>query len=95
MNEVITLADGKIYYQDTDSLHIKEKDIEVLATDFKKKYRRVLIGKQMGQFHSDFESKLPELKDKKLYSERFISLGKKSYIDKLVADDCPHFDYHI
>lgn len=39
MNEVITLADGKIYYQDTDSLHIKEEDIEVLEKDFKKKYK--------------------------------------------------------
>lgn len=95
MNEVITLADDKIYYQDTDSLHIFQEDIKVLAEDYKQKYNRELIGENMGQFHSDFTSpKFP--KGDNIYSRRFISLGKKCYIDELTSEEHPDIvDYHI
>ena len=59
MNEVMCLAEDnglKIYYQDTDSMHIKECDIKTLAEKYKQIYHRELIGKGMGQFHSDFDS---------------------------------------
>ncbi len=86
MNEVMCLAEDeglKLYYQDTDSIHIKDCDIQKLETAFKQKYNRDLIGKQLGQFHSDFEIKGCE----EIVSRRAIFLGKKSYIDELVGKD--------
>ena len=57
MNEVMCLAfdEGcRIYYQDTDSMHICKSDLSKLESAFKSKYGRELIGTQLGQFHSDF-----------------------------------------
>ena len=59
MNEVMCLAYDigcKIYYQDTDSMHIRVQDLEKLQNEFKKKYNRELVGSNLGQFHSDFTS---------------------------------------
>ena len=72
-----------IYYQDTDSMHMYLEDVPKLQKAFNKKYNRELIGKGMGQFHSDFE--LDGCKD--VYSEKFIALGKKCYVDCLVGID--------
>lgn len=87
MNEVMCTAEDlgcKIYYQDTDSMHIQESDIPVLSEEFARRYKRELIGKQFGQFHSDFKlDEHPNAKD--LHSEGLICLGKKCYIDKLVG----------
>tara|TARA_R110000772_G_scaffold2902_5_gene10768 strand:- start:2109 stop:5378 length:3270 start_codon:yes stop_codon:yes gene_type:complete len=86
MNEVMATAEDNempIYYQDTDSMHIKCEDVEKLQKVYNKKYGRELIGIQMGQFHTDFE--LDGCKD--IYSEKFIALGKKCYIDCLVGTD--------
>ena len=86
MNEVMTLAEDQgypIYYQDTDSMHIMNEHVPLLADSFREKYKRELIGKGMGQFHVDFD--LDGCKD--IYSEKFIGLGKKSYIDCLVGID--------
>jgi hypothetical protein len=94
MNEVICLAEDNnlnIYYQDTDSIHIEDKDITVLEKLFKIKYNKNLIGKNMGQFHSDF--KLLDKKEegakgcKNIIAIDSIFLGKKSYIDKLQGED--------
>jgi hypothetical protein len=85
MNEVMCLAqekDLKIYYQDTDSMHINDKDIEILEKEFRSKYNRELIGKNMGQFHSDFDLG----KAKNIVATKSIFLGKKSYYDKLEGD---------
>lgn len=85
MNEVMCLAeekDLKIYYQDTDSMHIDDKDIKILTKEFKNKYNRDLIGKGMGQFHSDFDMG----KAKNIVATKSIFLGKKSYFDKLEGD---------
>jgi hypothetical protein len=87
MNEVMCLAEDNgvdIYYQDTDSMHLKDKDIKLLTDKFKEKYDRDLEGKMMGQFHSDFE--LKDSNDKKckdVIAVRSIFLGKKSYVDEL------------
>lgn len=97
MNEVMCLADDnniKLYYQDTDSIHIKDKDIKTLSDAFTVKYDRELIGKNMGQFHSDFDIK--GCKD--IISRRAIFLGKKSYIDELEGTNENGekvVDYHI
>jgi len=105
MNEVMCLAEDKglnIYYQDTDSMHIDDKDIKILEDDFKKIYNRDLIGEQMGQFHSDFEfydedgNKRKDIKNIKAVESIF--LGKKCYIDKLEGTNSngeKEIDYHV
>ena len=82
MNEVITTAEDlgiKIFYQDTDSMHILENDLIKLSEQYKQLYDRDLIGSNMGQFHNDFT--LEGLNN--IYSKELVILGKKSYIDLL------------
>jgi len=82
MNEVMCLAEDnaiELYYQDTDSIHLNDCDISKLSSKFQEKYNRELIGKHLGQFHSDFN--LEGCKD--VVSVQSIFLGKKCYIDKL------------
>jgi hypothetical protein len=97
MNEVMCLAEDSgldIYYQDTDSMHIKDKDIKTLSDAFTEKYNRELIGKNMGQFHSDFDIKGCH----NIIARRSIFLMKKTYIDELVGTNDKGeevIDYHI
>ena len=96
MNEVMCLAEDNgldMFYQDTDSIHIKDKDIKILADKFRAIYGRELIGKNLGQFHSDFEIDGAE----NVYATRSIFLGKKCYIDELAGekDGKTVVDYHI
>ena len=44
-----------IYYTDTDSMHIKYEDVEKLENGYYQKYNKELCGKNMGQFHIDFD----------------------------------------
>lgn len=98
MNEVMCLAEDnemKIYYQDTDSMHIEDRHIEPLSELYKKMYNRELIGKNMGQFHSDFSS---DTIVKDIIAVKSIFLGKKCYIDVLEGldeNDNLVQDYHI
>jgi len=98
MSEVMCLAEDNsmnIYYTDTDSIHIPDKDIEPLAELFEEKYFRPLIGKNMGQFHTDFKSKIIK---KNIMAVKSIFLSKKMYIDVLEGlDDKGNTvqDYHI
>jgi len=96
MNEVMTLAednDIKIFYQDTDSMHIDNDKVQHLAELFKETYNRDLIGKSMGQFHCDFE---PYSGKDALYAIRTIILGKKSYYDKVFyGEDIYHDHYRM
>ena len=83
MNEVMCLAedlDIKIFYQDTDSMHLEKDKFELLKNEFYKKYGRELDGDKMGQFHSDFD----ELADSWAYQSIFN--GKKCYIDLLTNE---------
>lgn len=87
MNEVFSIANDNnlpIYYTDTDSLHMNYEDVSILEKEFKKKYNRVLTGKQLGQFHIDFDldGACDEIK-----SIKAIFLGKKAYIDLLQSKD--------
>lgn len=82
MNEVMCLAEDEkldMYYTDTDSIHIKESHVDILANKFEEKYNRKLIGGNLGQFHCDF--------DNDAVSTHLIALGKKSYIDLLENPD--------
>jgi hypothetical protein len=99
MNEVMCLSEDmgiNIYYQDTDSMHIDTDNIEKLSEAFQDKYERKLIGKNMGQFHSDFDFKDAD-KDAEINAIKSIFLGKKTYIDLLesTVDGKKAYDYHI
>ena len=88
MNEVMCLAEDnniKIYYQDTDSMHIKANGLEKLKKLFFEKYNRVLDGDMLGQFNSDFEMK--EDVSNNVHANKTIILGKKCYIDRIVGYD--------
>lgn len=95
MNEVMCLAEDlgmTIYYQDTDSMHIERRNLNRLALQYKEVYGRELIGRQLGQFHSDFDQLRPESTNVRAVESYFI--GKKCYLDKLV-DDQGNTGYHI
>lgn len=80
MNEVMCTAEDigiKIYYQDTDSMHIQKNKIDDLAKEYKKRFGRELIGKNLGQFHNDFD----EVENGYAYKSIFV--GKKMYVDIL------------
>ena len=98
MNEVMCTAEDngfKMFYQDTDSIHISNNDIVKLENVFKNKYNRDLIGKNLGQFHSDFSIE----GCKNIVAVESIFLGKKSYIDVIQGEDITtgeiKQDYHI
>ena len=94
MNEVFCTAedfDIKINYQDTDSAHLKKKDLPILAKLYKAKYNRELIGKNLGQFHSDFA----EIdKGHESSAIKSIFCGKKTYIDML-SNDLGSIAFHV
>lgn len=98
MNEVMCLAEDvniPLYYQDTDSIHIEEEHINKLADKYEDKFNRKLIGKGMGQFHSDFDS---DIIKSDIHAIESIFLGKKCYIDVLCGKDENGnvvYDYHI
>jgi hypothetical protein len=93
MNRVMCLAENngiEIFYVDTDSMHIRDKDIIKLSKLFKDKYGEELIGSNLCQYHSDFAP----INGKPSWSIKFIGLGKKAYLDVLTNEDGDK-DYHI
>jgi hypothetical protein len=99
---------SEIYYKDTNSMHIQDSKVEPQADVIREKYGRELIGKNLGQFHSDFEfSEIYHTVDGKLtkvgksvdvvgeiLAVKSIFLGKKSYIDR-IRDEIGNEAYHI
>lgn len=86
MNEVMCLAEDlnlDMYYQDTDSIHIKRSQVPLLDLAFKDKYNRELIGKELQQFSSDFDLEGAV----NVRSTESFFLGKKNYFDKLEGED--------
>lgn len=98
MNEVMSIANDnniKIYYQDTDSMHIEKNDIAKLEYLYKMEYKKELHGSDLGNFHTDFKLKGAVTE---ISSKRSIFLDKKSYIDHLIAKNKDGQDiegYHI
>ncbi|RLN51642.1 hypothetical protein BBJ28_00024311 [Nothophytophthora sp. Chile5] len=95
MNRAMCLAEdinADIWYQDTDSLMIDFDKVPILSDSFREKYGKELIGKQMGQFHVDFN-----LKGSKgnIFAKESIFLGKKSYLASLACDGNDAEDFHI
>ena len=89
MNEVMYCAEDNclsITYTDTDSIHIKYDEVSVLEQKFKEKYGRELTGKNLGQFHIDFD--LDGAGDnEEIKSIKSVFLGKKCYMDLLQSKD--------
>ena len=78
----------KIYYMDTDSMHLSEKDMNITVDLFRKKYGRELVGKNLGQFHSDFAVEYKEgITPTNIRANKTIILGKKCYLDNLIYED--------
>ena len=100
MNEVmVTCEDNhlKVFYQDTDSCHIPRRAVPILEGLYKHKYGRELRGKNLGQFHGDFDS---DILEGEVYAVESVFLGKKVYVDKLTdgktkdSDGNLIYDYH-
>lgn len=98
MNSVMCLAEDnniKIYYQDTDSIHLEKSDIDKLEKKYSDKYNKKLIGENLCQFHNDFSIK----KDGYIYDDVVacgcVFLGKKCYLDILKTVDNKYLDLHI
>lgn len=88
MNEVMCTAEDlkiELYYQDTDSMHIQYSKIPLLEEKFMDKYGRKLIGKDLGQYHSDF--KVEGWNTDNIWSDESFFLGKKAYVDKLCSNE--------
>lgn len=84
MNEVFDVMNTNnlpVFYTDTDSIHMLKKDVEPLGEAYAKQYNRELIGKNLGQFHTDFSMEGCE----DVYSTKFIALGSKCYMDVLTG----------
>lgn len=95
MNQVFNVAEVQgypIFYQDTDSMHMLRQHVPLLAKHFRAKYKRDLIGKQLGQFHTDFDLKGSE---GEIYSTLSIFLGKKCYIDRLKCTGNDVTGHHV
>lgn len=97
MNRVMCLAEDNnidIYYQDTDSMHMKYGDISKLSKLYKNKYNNELIGEELGQFHTDFSMK--EKYNGNIIACGSIFLAKKCYLDVLKYDNNNNLiDLHI
>lgn len=87
MNEIFDIANDNgfpIYYTDTDSLHCNCADVKPLEAEYKRIYGKELNGKNLEQFHTDFN--LDGAVDE-IYAIKSIFLGKKSYMDYLESKD--------
>ena len=96
LHEVLNICSENnynVYYVDTDSMHIDKNCIEPLRTKYRLKYNRELIGKNLGQFHSDFDIKCPHTEQ--VYSTKTILLGKKVYCDELLCPECLKESVHF
>ena len=57
MNKVFSCCDDcsiRVYYQDTDSIHLNYDDVDKHVETYKQTYDQELVGTGLGQFHVDF-----------------------------------------
>ena len=76
--------DVKIYYQDTDSIHLNYDDVDTVAKRYKEKYGLESVGEDLGNFHIDFSM---DKSNSEIYAVESLFLGKKTYIDILEPTD--------
>ena len=87
MNKVFSCADDlniKIYYQDTDSIHLNYDDVDKVVKRYKEKYGLELVGEDLGNFHIDFSM---DKSSSEIYAVESLFLGKKTYIYILEPTD--------
>ena len=88
MNKVFSCADDcaiKIYYQDTDSIHLNYEDVDRIEHIYKDKYGSELVGEELGNYHIDFSM---DKANTEIYAVESLFLGKqRSYIDMLESTD--------
>ena len=80
MNKVFSCADDcdiKIYYQDTDSIHLNYGDVDTVVKMYKETYGLELVGEELGNFHIDFSM---DKSNSEIYAVESLFLGKKTYI---------------
>jgi hypothetical protein len=97
MNEVFSVMDDNkqpVFYTDTDSIHMLQKDVKVLGESYKDTFNRDLIGKNLGQFHTDFDMDGCT----NVYSIKHIPIAPKTYLDILQGTNVQGetvYDTHI
>ena len=87
MNKVFSCADDlniKIYYQDTDSIHLNYDDVDKIVDRYKDKYKLNLAGEDLGNFHVDFDRYGAT---SEIYAIESSFPGTKTYIDMLESTD--------
>ena len=87
MNKVFdasTRCGVKIYYQDTDSIHLNYDDVDKIVKKYKEIYDKDLVGEDLGNFHIDFSM---DKANSEIYAIESLFLGKKTYIDILESTD--------
>ncbi len=99
MNRVMCLAedhDLHIWYQDTDSMHIIDEHLTKLIALYNAKYKCELVGKDLTQFHNDFDcpAKFAEAGFEP-YAVDTVILGKKAYAEKIICNSKGDYDWHI
>ena len=80
MNKVFSCADDcdiKIYYQDTDPIHLDYDGVPIVVKRNKEKYGLELVGEGLGNFHVDFDLYGAT---SEIYAVESLFLGKKTYI---------------
>ena len=70
----------KIYYQDTDSIHLNYDDVDKIVNRYKENYNQDLVGQGLGNFHVDFSM---DGAVSEIYGNDSYFLGKKTYSDML------------
>ena len=89
MSEVFDIMNDHnypVYYTDTDSIHMREQDLQPLCDLYYTKYNRHLTSKdlELGQLHSDFSQNAPTQNVKSILH---IPIASKIYMDVLSGDD--------
>ena len=78
MNKVFSCADDvniKIYYQDTDSIHLNYDDVPKVVDRYKQKYNQELVGGYLGNIHVYFDM---DGARGEIYAKESLFLGKKN-----------------
>lgn len=84
----------KIYYTDTDSIHVNKKE----WLEFIKNKNKDYVGDNLGQFHNDYDGKELQIYDEKhppvddqydLYAVEGYYLAKKIYAEKVTSKTYP------
>lgn len=97
MNRVMCLCDDlhiDVYYQDTDSMHIRRDCVPLLERAYATKYARTLRGSNLCQFHPDFDPICAESVPEEVTATESYFLGKKCYLDRLV-DQRGNVGWHV